>query len=353
MTTQDIGSARSPFVLLASGFFTAIFIDALQDVATWVHCFRSGGCTDVTLALRNVQYMALAVGSALAILAAALTAREREKPINEALLMIIGVFAAGLISLFEIAVGPAEYPLFDVFDVPLFIFVTLMCLVIPPLVAFRQQRRAVLIWWFYGRLAVAALLSGLGVLAVFGQGAEPRFLMAPGDTRHILMPYALVILPATWASVMATPFSRVTRKAFSGTGAINWWTVFGILTIVLSALYGVTPDMADKPFMLDTQSRALTSLFLLGSSVLLGVFVVRLGFGQSTRRPWIGILIGAVVLGALARFVVLPFTTTLADDALTFLSIQFALCCTLCGAVVRILDGAMVQLRRTLQGLRV
>lgn len=353
MNAKVSGSVRNPIVLIAAGFFTAIFIDALQDVATWVHCFRSGGCVKVTPALQDVQYMALATGSILAILAAAFAARERKKPIDEALLIIIGVFAAGFISLFEIAVGPAEYPIFDVFDVPLFIFVTLMCLVIAPLVAFRRRRRPVLIWWFFGRLAVAALLASCAVLAVFENGTEPRLYPAPGDTRHILMPYALVILPATWASIMATPISRVTRSAFSRTGAFYWWAVFGMLTIMLSALYGATPDMADKTFMLSLQNRALTSLFLLGGSVLFGVFALWLRLGMSGRNALVGALVGAVLLGMVSRFGVLPFTTTLGNDDLTFLSVQFALCAALCSMVLQVLDGAMVELRRTMQRVSV
>lgn len=352
MNTEVRGKVRSPIVLFVAGFFTAIFIDALQDVATWVHCYRSGGCTGVSIALQNVQYIALAAGSMLAVLAAAFAAREGQKPIEEALLIIVGVFAAGLISLFEIAVGEGKYPVFNVFDVPLFIFATLICLVIAPLVAFRQRRHPILIWWFFGRLAVAALLASLLVLAAFGQGNEPRFFAAPGDTQHILMPYALVILPATWVSVMATPISRVTRTAFSGTGAFTWWMVFGTVTIAFSLLYGVTPDMADKPFMQNAHSRALTSLFLLGGSVLVGVFGAWLEFRMSRKGAWVGVLIGAALLGVISRFGVLPFTTTLENRDLTYLSVQFALCAALCGIVVQLLDGTMVGLRRKLRMLR-
>ncbi|WP_299367703.1 hypothetical protein [uncultured Tateyamaria sp.] len=334
-----------PGLLIAAGFFSAVFIGAAQDVAVWIHCLTRQDCIKGSTNVINAKYAGLALGSMLSIVVAGLAARHRRKPVQEALLLIIGIFAAGLMALLKIAVGDRLYPDAAVVDVPLFIYAVLVTLVLTPLFFLRDRHSPRLVWLLYGRFAMATLLGALVTLALFGFEPSSHFLPHVPGPQYILLPYALICLPAAWASMCAAPLSRLSRSAFSRRARLAWLALFAGLTLAYAALYGLTPDMLKRAEIPDRSSSAALAAFLLVSAVATGVIASTLT-ARRDKASALAAVVFCAILGAFAAArVVLPATTTLLPASQVHVGLQFGLCLLGTGIVCTCLDGIMHSLR--------
>lgn len=233
-----------PLAMIATAFFSAVFIDASIDIATWIRCaleHRGGSsCIKETENFRTASYTGLAVGSMVAVLAVFYAVQGKSKSHLDAIILLLSVLASGLISILKIAVGDDKFPLFEYMYVALGFYFAIFALILLPL---RIQGLAAFLT--LGRVAASIILA-LIIGLVFFKLILPFLYTLTGivisSGNYILQPYAVLAL--------ATPYAIVGASVLliDNPSDVPKWhktTVF-IVVIVIAALYGLMPDLEDE-----------------------------------------------------------------------------------------------------------